>query len=429
MSEIKQFSTNLWLGDNLDLYKEIPDNSIDCVITDPPYGCTHLKWDKNLDLFKFWDEIKRICKPQAIIAVFSIQKFTTELIASNPSAYRYELVWEKSMATGYLHANNRPLRAHETIQVFCQNFKGSTYNPQKTQGKPYKNKHGGDVSVHYSRKKVNSVNHSGLRHPTTVLKFKNSSHKSPHPSAKPLELLRWLVRTYSNPGDLIFDPFAGSARLAEACEQEKRYFLGIEKESQYFHAAVNRLNLQLKSATPRKNPNLILWNIGQTLVETISGAEFPENNKDLALIPGVKYKLEDLDLKGWSQVGLSNQGGVTAINPATNKPWITLDDMLKRQRLVLNEIAPQLKVVYACTHWAADGLFCYRISRTRLAIEKGNAPYRMPKTGMLVAALNRYANRRSERIIFVGDLEENRQAAENLNIEYYSITDFVAMEV
>lgn len=416
----------MWLGDNLDLYSEIPDNSIDCIITDPPYGCTALYWDKAIDLFQFWAEIKRICKPHAVIAIFSIQKFTTALIASNPDMYRYELIWEKSMATGHFSANNRPLRGHETIQIFCQDFKGSTYNPQKTQGKPYKTSRS-QPSVHYSQKRIDTVNHSGLRHPTTVLKFKNSSYKSPHPSAKPVELLRWLAKTYSNPGDLIFDPFAGSARLAEACEQEKRYFLGIEKEPQYFHAAVNRLNLQLKSATPRRNPNLILWNIGQTLVETKSGSEFPEDNQDLALIPGVKDKLEILETKGWSQVGVSNQGGVTAINPITRNPWITLDDMLARQRLILNKIAPQLKIIYATTHWANDGIFCYRVSRTRLAIERGNPPYRMPGIGMLAAALNRYARRRSQRIIFVGDLEENREAAEFLNIEYYTITRFLTL--
>ena len=136
-------------GDCFDFLSSVPSNSVDAIISDPPYNTTALKWDKKIDWDKFWCETKRILRlPTSVVALFSAQPFTTDLINSNRKDFRYELIWEKSIASGFLDANKRPLRTHENILIFSEKFGGSIYNPQKFQGEPYRNKGrrgGGDL--------------------------------------------------------------------------------------------------------------------------------------------------------------------------------------------------------------------------------------------------------------------------------------------
>lgn len=133
-------------GDALTWMQQIPDNSIDAIITDPPYGTTALKWDKTVDWAAFWEQAKRILKsPASLVVMFAAQPFATDLIVSNRAWFRYELIWEKTIAAGFLDANKRPLRTHENILIFSEKWKGATYNPQKLLGSKYISRGGGET--------------------------------------------------------------------------------------------------------------------------------------------------------------------------------------------------------------------------------------------------------------------------------------------
>lgn len=223
----------------------LPDRSVDLLLTDPPYGTTNLSFDKlKVDWKEFWAQARRVCKPSAPMVLFASGKFVPELLNSNLKEFRYELIWEKNLAVGFLDANRRPLRAHEQMLIFTQTFRGSTYNPQMTEGKPYTKKKGGHTCSHYGKPsgKVKDVRYSGLRYPRSVLRYSNATGgKSMHPTAKPLELLLWLVQTYSNRGDLVVDPFFGSGTTLAAAALTNRRGIGCEISEEYFETAKNRL--------------------------------------------------------------------------------------------------------------------------------------------------------------------------------------------
>lgn len=228
----------------------LPDGSVDLLLTDPPYGTTNISWDKKVDWTLFWKEVKRVCKLNAVMVVFASGKFINELINSNPKDYRYELIWEKTLAVGFLDANRRPLRAHEQILVFTRvGFRTSTYNPQKVEGKLHKNGGEGRSAVHYggTRGKTETVL-TNLYHPRSVLKYSNQvKGRSLHPTAKPLELVEWLIRSYSNEGDLILDPFSGSGTTLAASMIARRRSIGCEISREYFNTAKGRL-IELEAA-------------------------------------------------------------------------------------------------------------------------------------------------------------------------------------
>ena len=232
-------TSELYRGDCCDIMRTLPPASVDAVITDPPYGTTDLSWDKPIDLDRFWIEVNRVAKETAVVVAFCAQPFTTRLINSNPKCFRYELVWEKARAVGFLDANKRPLRAHETLLIFVRKCKGSTYNAQKTPGKPYISK-GCGVAQHYrNKKKIASVN-LGDRHPRSVLRFTHDK-RSLHPTQKPLELMRWIVASYTNAGDMVLDPYMGSGSTGEACQLLGRRFIGMERDEKHFATASARL--------------------------------------------------------------------------------------------------------------------------------------------------------------------------------------------
>jgi site-specific DNA-methyltransferase (adenine-specific) len=230
------------VADALTLMRTLPDRSIDCIITDPPYGTTALKWDRSIDWAEFWREAKRISKPSTIHALFAQQPFATDLINSNRQAFRYEIIWEKTLALGFLDCNKRPMRTHELMLVFCEGlWKTSTYNPQKTPGKPYEKRSGKQGGQVYGQHSSVTTDNTGDRFPRDVLKFSNRSAKSLHPTQKPIDLLQWLVATYSNPGDLILDPFLGSGTTAIACQELGRHFIGGDSNPDYVAIARDRV--------------------------------------------------------------------------------------------------------------------------------------------------------------------------------------------
>jgi site-specific DNA-methyltransferase (adenine-specific) len=227
----------------------LADASVDLLLTDPPYGITSIGWDKKVEWPLFWDEAKRICKPDAVMVIFASGKFINELINSNPKDYRYELIWEKTLAVGFLDANRRPLRAHEQILIFTRRgFRNSTYNPQMIEGKPHAKGGTGSNSPHYGQKGRTEKVITNLYHPRSVLKYSNQvKGKSLHPTAKPLELVEWLVRSYSNENDVVLDPFSGSGTTLAASMIAGRRGIGCEISPEYFETAKQRL-AELKDA-------------------------------------------------------------------------------------------------------------------------------------------------------------------------------------
>ncbi|BDA74387.1 DNA methylase N-4/N-6 domain protein [Calothrix sp. PCC 7716] len=223
--------------------QQIPDKSVDAIITDPPYGTTELKWDKVIDWTAFWEQAKRVMKqPTSLVIMFAAQPFATDLIVSNRTWFRYELIWEKTIASGFLDAKKRPLRAHENILVFSDKWKGATYNPQKTPGTKYTEKRTGKRSQHYNKSKsITIFDERCDRYPRTVLRYP-TVQKIGHPTTKPIDLVSWLVLSYTNKDDLVLDPFSGSGTTALACLKNNRNFIAIEKEEKYCELARRRLN-------------------------------------------------------------------------------------------------------------------------------------------------------------------------------------------
>ena len=229
-------------GDCLEIMKSLSDNSIDLILTDPPYYSTDLHFDKEPRLdFEYWlKECRRVLTPTGILISFADFNLLAELRGLSPFKSTYELIWEKTMAVGFLDANLRPLRNHEFIGIFTDAFKLSTYNPQKTKGVKY-SVVSGKKNGHYSGDKSTLTINNGDRHPTSVLKFSNNNNGSLHPTQKPLDLVSWLIRTYSNESNIILDCFMGSGTTGEACIKLKREFIGIEKDNAYFSIAKARI--------------------------------------------------------------------------------------------------------------------------------------------------------------------------------------------
>lgn len=231
------------LGDCLEVMKEIPDDSIDMVLCDLPYGTTQCKWDTIIPLDELWKQYNRVCKQRAPIILTAAQPFTSALIMSNPKFFKYNWIWEKSKATGYLNAKKMPMRAHEDVCVFYR--KPPVYNPQMVQGNPYNKGSAHRPTDVYGRQRETLVkNDTGLRYPRTVQYFKTSESEGKvyHPTQKPLALFEYLIKTYSNEGDLILDNCIGSGTTALACLATKRKYIGIEKEEKYFNITNERIS-------------------------------------------------------------------------------------------------------------------------------------------------------------------------------------------
>lgn len=230
----------LHLGDCLEVMKEISDESVDMILCDPPYGTTALPWDKRLPMEPLWKEYLRITRKSSAIVLTAQQPFATDLINAGRKYFRYELIWEKPIALGFLNANRMPLRSHENLLIFYRRL--PTYNPQMTTGgKPYKRKADETRCALYGGQKrgVGRIS-NGDRYPRSVLRFGKDAH-SGHPTEKPLSLFEWLILTYTNLGELVLDNCIGSGTTAVAAERTGRRWIGIEKEPLYFEMAAERI--------------------------------------------------------------------------------------------------------------------------------------------------------------------------------------------
>ncbi len=234
------------LGDCLELMKQIPDGTVDCVICDLPYGTTANKWDSLIPFDELWKAYRRVCKQNAAICLFGQQPFVSSMIMSNPTAFRYEWIWQKEMGTGFLNAKKCPLRDHENIEVFYDAF--PTYNPIMRKGTPYKCKKG-SITTNYHNKVAGIITESnGERYPLTVLRFDRDADTF-HPTQKPVDLVRYLVETYTNEGDLVLDNCMGSGTTAIACHRSHRHFIGMEMNEEYWRKACERLDNERKQLT------------------------------------------------------------------------------------------------------------------------------------------------------------------------------------
>jgi site-specific DNA-methyltransferase (adenine-specific) len=238
---------DLRLGDCLEVMKMIEDNSIDAIITDPPYGTTSCKWDSVIDLELMWKQLNRIIKPNGAIVLNASQPFTSALIMSNPKYFKYEWIWQKSHATGHLNSKKQPLRQHESICVFYK--KQCTYNPQMID-KTYldkRTKSGAnvDADVYNKFNKVERQIPVTKGYPKTIQYFATpfkGGEGGKHPTQKPVALMEYLIKTYTKEGETVLDFTMGSGSTGVAAKNLNRNFIGIEMDETYFNVAKERIN-------------------------------------------------------------------------------------------------------------------------------------------------------------------------------------------
>lgn len=236
-------------GDCLELMQSIPDNSVDMILCDLPYGTTACKWDSIIPFEPLWEQYKRIAKDNAAIVLTASQPFTTRLIMSNFDMYKYSLIWRKNICTGFMQAKTRPLKSYEDVVVFgnfklaAQYFNG-TYNPQGIEAigsVTYSNKRKED---HITGNRKENTTNSNKGYPKDILEF-NSESKTVHPTQKPVALLEYLIKTYTNKGETVLDNCAGSGTTAIACENTNRKWICMEQDQGYYDKAVDRITKHL----------------------------------------------------------------------------------------------------------------------------------------------------------------------------------------
>ena len=236
---------NLMQGDCLKVMKEIPDGSVDMVLADPPYGTTACKWDTVIDLSMMWEQLKRIIKPNGAIVMTASQPFTSALVMSNPNKFRYSLVWDKvNKYTGALNANRMPLRRHEDIVIFYGKI--PTYNKQMRSGNKYKGTAGGH-GAHTQFGKIGEkriIKSDGKHNPCSIVEIKGDVKKGHglHPTQKPVALMEYLIKTYTNEGETVLDFTMGSGTTGVAAKNLGRKFIGIELDEEYFKIAARRIH-------------------------------------------------------------------------------------------------------------------------------------------------------------------------------------------
>lgn len=236
---------NLMQGDCLELMRKIPDGSVDLILTDPPYGTTACKWDGIIPFEPMWEQLNRIIKPNGAIVLFGSEPFSSALRISNIKQYKYDWVWDKKLPSGMQLAKYRPMMRHENIIVFC--FNGTpTYYPIKTP----QNKRTGKI---YSKSETSPIAHDDGRlktytekNPQSILEFYKRDGKSLHPTQKPVALLEYLIKTYTQENETVLDFTAGSFSTGVACVNIGRSFIGIEKDENYFNIGVSRIKERIE---------------------------------------------------------------------------------------------------------------------------------------------------------------------------------------
>lgn len=227
-------------GDCLERMKEIPDGCIDMVLCDPPYGTTQCRWDSIIDLGLMWKQLKRVTKTNGAIVMTAAQPFTSVLVSSNLKMFKYDWCWQKPKGTGHLNAKKQPMRDKEDILVFYT--KQCTYNPQMTEGAPYDEKSGKAQFAGYGKDKRIGNKNNGGRYPKQVQQFGVVERNTVHPTQKPVALMEYLIKTYTNEGDTVLDFTMGSGTTGVAANNLGRYFFGIEMDDKYFQIASERIN-------------------------------------------------------------------------------------------------------------------------------------------------------------------------------------------
>lgn len=228
-------------GNCLDLLPWIADGSVDMVLCDLPYGTTQCAWDVVIPFEPLWAQYLRIAKPEAAIVLCAAQPFSSLVVASNPAIYKYEWIWEKGNATGFLNAKKQPLRAHESAQVFYR--RQPVYNPQKTTGHERRTAKRKTVNSECYGKALSLTQYDSTdRYPRSVQFFSSDKQTANfHPTQKPVALMEYLIRTYTNPGGTVLDNTMGSGTTGVAAVRTGRNFIGIERDPEYFRIAEQRI--------------------------------------------------------------------------------------------------------------------------------------------------------------------------------------------
>ena len=242
-------------GNCLDEMKKIPDNFVDLVVCDPPYGTTNFEWDSVIDFGAMWGELERICKPNATIVLFGVAMFSVRLICSKEKWYKYSLIWAKSQAGTPTVAKFRPMPTHEDVLVFTVGGgKHGVYNPQMTEGKAYSKVKGEGRAVRKNDHwkgyiKPITKEYGAERYPRSILEYARDGNLV-HPTQKPVELLKWLINSYSNENDVVLDFTMGSGSTGVAAVKTKRRFIGIELSDEYFPICQKRIADAIADGTP-----------------------------------------------------------------------------------------------------------------------------------------------------------------------------------
>lgn len=236
-------------ADSIKAMKNLPDSSVDMILADLPYGTTECAWDSVIPLEPLWEQYLRVAKPEAAIVLTSMQPFTTALIASKMDLFRYEWIWEKGNATGFLNAKLQPLRAHESVLVFYR--KQPVYNPQMTSGHQRKTSKRKDVNSECYGKALKLQDYdSSDRFPRSVQFFSSDKHTaSYHPTQKPVNLMAYMIMTYTNPGQIVLDNTMGSGTTGVACALLGRGFIGIDQDLACVTVAEERISAELNQGS------------------------------------------------------------------------------------------------------------------------------------------------------------------------------------
>ena len=234
-------------GDCLERMKEIPDGTIDMILTDPPYGTTACKWDSVIPLEPMWEQLKRVIKPNGAIVMTASQPFTTTLISSNMKMFKYCWVWDKKKAGNIFLAKTQPMKVHEDVVIF--GVKTPYYYPimvERDKIKKSKN-YGTGEAIGGNREREDKVYTYTHKNPTSILEASNARQKGKvHPTQKPVALMEYLIKTYTNEGETVIDFAAGSFTTGVACVNLNRKFIGIEMDKVYFDIGVNRIKERIK---------------------------------------------------------------------------------------------------------------------------------------------------------------------------------------
>lgn len=232
---------NLWFmkGDCLERMKEIPDGSVDMILTDPPYNITACKWDSIIQLEPMWEQLKRVIKPDGAVVLTGNEPFSSHLRLSNLNDYKYDWKWDKVRGSNFATVKIRPFNSFEDVMVFYK--KQPTYNPQMWEGKPYEQKQGyvGEAKQTNLKRKSVVTKSDGRRYPLSIIRF--SKESGVHPTQKPVALMEYLIKTYTNECETVLDFTAGSFTTGVACVNLDRNFIGIEKDDHYYDIGTERV--------------------------------------------------------------------------------------------------------------------------------------------------------------------------------------------